>query len=86
MLPFNSPCGSPACIDIYTAGPDNVWPSGHDGAGDCINHVDLDNDDDDINIVSPDKVYSSDDIDKLTLWTRAFFEVKFIIDIRTNQQ
>jgi len=42
FCPDNSPCGSTACVDIYTAGPDNVWPS--------------------------------DDLDKLTLWTRAFFE------------
>ena len=34
-----------ACVDIYTAGPDNVWPSGHDDdAGDCINDVDIDDD------------------------------------------
>merc|ERR1719219_2886542 len=42
FCPDNSPCGSAACVDIYIAGPDNVWPS--------------------------------DDLDKLTLWTRAFFE------------
>ena len=32
--------------------------------------------DDDIDTVSPNKVCSLDDLDKLTLWTRAFFEVK----------
>ena len=34
FCPDNSPCGSTACVDIYTAGPDNVWPSGlaHDDA------------------------------------------------------
>ena len=40
--------------------------------------------DDDIDIVSPNKVCSSDDLDKLTLWTRAFFEVKLTYDIRNN--
>ena len=38
--------------------------------------------DDDIDIVSPNKVYSSDDLDKLTLWTRAFFEVRFTLKIK----
>jgi len=42
FCPDHSPCGSTACVDIYIAGPDNVWPS--------------------------------DNLDKLTLWTRAFFE------------
>ena len=40
--------------------------------------------DDDIAIVSPNKVCFSDDLDKLTLWTRAFFEVKIAIKILNN--
>ena len=74
FCPGNSPCGSTACVDIYKAGPDNVWPSGlpHDDASIVDNDhkwhlVDLE-------LFSP-----IDDLDKLTLWTRAFFEVKFTL-------
>jgi len=43
FCPNNNPCGTTACVDIYTAGPAGTWPA--------------------------------DDLYKLTLWTRAFFEI-----------
>ena len=28
FCPNNNPCGTTACVDIYTAGPAGIWPAG----------------------------------------------------------
>ena len=67
--------------DIYKAGPDNVWPSGlpHDDASIVDN-------DHKWNLVDLELFSPIDDLDKLTLWTRAFFEVKVTASETINIQ
>ena len=35
-------------------------------------------------IISAPKICPADDLDKLTMWTRAFFEVKISVEIRNK--
>ena len=89
---FNDPCGSTRCVDIYRAGPDGAWPASNDddddddGTWPASNDDDGDdgawpasNDDDPDHHVSIRSCLHPGDLDTLTLWTRAYFEVEDIL-------
>ena len=73
----NNPCGSTRCVDIYRDGPDGAWPASNDDDDDDDAWF-ASNDDDRDHHVSIHSCLHPGDLDTLTLWTRAYFEVENI--------
>ena len=61
FCPTNDPCGSTRCVQIYKDGL-GAWGG---------------NNDDDHDLVSNQTHMHSGDLTKMTMWTRAYFEVGF---------